>query len=470
MQRCRETPRGMIEYRLGGGLSRALADLATGARRAKEEHGAETGGVEALLHALAQLLSADVDACLDFAQLGGHRHLTSLIDSPSSACADAAAAAVAAALTHLPPGWGFPVARAPFFEPLPPPLSFELGSFLAAPAANGDVLRALLRCGGASLPPPGAAAAASAPPLLVRRIPPQAQRQRAQEDVGFLLWPCALPLARWVVAHRAQLLGCSARRRVLELGSGVGLVGLAAGLFALPPFCGAGAGCACARGGGGDGGGSAPHAEVLLTDFNPAVLANLRHNASLNDPSRHAAADGGRGPVEGADPWGAARLGALAPCAARSPLFATAAFDWAAEVAEAAGGAEGGRPLPHEAPFHLILGSDIICSDADAALVAGVLRRRLAPRGEGVAVICSPPPFNRWGIAHLPAALAAEGLEFVERVMAPAFLGDEFVGEGAGEDAVRTAGERGRALAEEVATGSGFEAGCRLFIVTLPAR
>ena len=455
------SPRALISFRLDGGLSTAVAAL-----RAPPT---ETD-LDAHLLALSRLLAADVDTSLDFALRGGHRHLAALVSSPSSSTADAAAAAAAAALAHLPAGWGFPVAPAPFFEPLPPPLTFSLGSFLAAPATSSGALGSALRCPGA--PPPvttTAAAVPPPPPLLVRRIPPQAQRQRAQEDVGFLLWPCALPLARWVVAHRAQLLGCRARARVLEIGAGVGLVGLAAGVFALPPYCGA---CACGGGGSSDGEPPLPHAEVLLTDFNPAVLANLRHNAARNDPTRHAGAAGA-----GADPWGAARLGALAPHA-RAPLFSTRPYDWAAEAAgrgssgsgggTSAGGSDPAEPLAGEAPFHLILGSDIICSDEDAALVAGVLRRRLAPRGEGVAVICSPPPHNRWGIGHLPAALAAEGLEFVEEVVAPAFLGDAFAGEGAGEEEVRGASERGRALAEEVATGSGFEAGCRLWIVTLP--
>jgi predicted nicotinamide N-methyase len=399
-----------------------------------------------------------VDISLDFALLGGHRLIASALrGARCDAVADAAAEAAAAALAHLPPGWGFPVAPAPFFEPLPPPLSFSLGTFLSAPAASGGgALGAALRCGGAPLPP---VAVAAAPPVLVRRIPPQAQRQRAQEDVGFLLWPCALPLARWVVAHRQQLLGCAARRRVLELGAGVGLVGLAAGIFALPPFCGGA--CACARGAGGGGGGG--QAEVLLTDFNPAVLQNLRHNAALNEPALHTgaagAAAGAAGGGAGGDEWGAARLCALAPHA-RAPLFSVQPFDWAAEDAG------DGAPLGGVAPFNLILGSDIICSDEDAALVAGVLRRRLAPRGAGVAVICSPPPFNRWGVAHLPAALAAEGLTFVEEVMAPVFLADAYVGEGEEEGARARAAERGRALAEDVATGAGFEAGCRLWIVT----
>ncbi|MEZ4863661.1 MAG: methyltransferase domain-containing protein [Caldilineaceae bacterium] len=41
---------------------------------------------------------------------------------------------------------------------------------------------------------------------------------------GFLLWESAVALARWLVQHRDQVTG----RRVLELGAGVGLAGLAA--------------------------------------------------------------------------------------------------------------------------------------------------------------------------------------------------------------------------------------------------
>lgn len=449
------SPRASLALRLSGGLNAPLSILAASFHATCALPSTDEPAL-ALTRAcswLAAALPTDVDLALEFALRGGHRHLAVALTSTLEPLSEAAGEAVSAALALLPPGWGFPYAAPPSFEPLPPPLLFDFASFLHAPACDADALhaRAGLACPGRSPPTPDA----PLPPLLIRRIPPQVTRQRAQADVGFVLWPCSLPLARWVVAHRGPLLGCPARRRVLELGSGVGLVGLVAGLCALPPFCGAGGGCGC-----GCALGDQP-ARVTLSDFNPAVLANLRHNAALNDPFLHAAHAGGGGDAE--DAWGARVLGALAQGArCKEPLFRTIALDWEAD----AGGEPGAAPPEDDAPYDLILGSDIICSDADAAMVAGVLARRLAPRGRGLGVVCSPPPFNRWGIGALPGALAAAGLAWEERVVDAAFLADAYVAPGGAGEA--EAGARGRALAEDVCVGSGFEQGCRLWLVSRP--
>jgi hypothetical protein len=48
------------------------------------------------------------------------------------------------------------------------------------------------------------------------------------ETIPQFLWPAAAPLAEWIVCHRQLFEG----RTVLELGSGVGLAGLTAALFA----------------------------------------------------------------------------------------------------------------------------------------------------------------------------------------------------------------------------------------------
>jgi len=88
-----------------------------------------------------------------------------------------------------------------------------------------------------------------------------ARRQSAQEDVGFVMWPSAVALSKWLIANPNSILGKS----VVELGSGCGLTGLvAAGIQS-------------------NGGPDFGEHSVTLTDFNPTVLENAQRNISLND-------------------------------------------------------------------------------------------------------------------------------------------------------------------------------------------
>jgi len=100
----------------------------------------------------------------------------------------------------------------------------------------------------------------SLPSLLISELPPssdgKAFRERPEHDVtGWSVWGSSVVLARFCCnARGAALLG---GRRVLELGAGCGLAGLAA----------------AARAGA---------ASVALTDCNEHTLANLRENAARN--------------------------------------------------------------------------------------------------------------------------------------------------------------------------------------------
>jgi len=98
-------------------------------------------------------------------------------------------------------------------------------------------------------PPPDEVALDEAASVLVRRVP---SRQRQQRDTGFVLWPAALVLARYV-RDNAHLVR---DRVVLELGAGAGLSGIACAALAK---------------------------KVVLTDSNDECLRNLAYNARLND-------------------------------------------------------------------------------------------------------------------------------------------------------------------------------------------
>lgn len=84
--------------------------------------------------------------------------------------------------------------------------------------------------------------------VLVR---PVKERQQSQFDVGFQMWPAAVILSRWLCRNPHVLGG----RRVLEVGSGLGLCGIVAAHMA---------------------------ADVTLSDFNPVVLRALEASVALN--------------------------------------------------------------------------------------------------------------------------------------------------------------------------------------------
>jgi predicted nicotinamide N-methyase len=79
-------------------------------------------------------------------------------------------------------------------------------------------------------------------------------RQTSQEDVGFVMWPSSIVLSLYISRH-ADLF---AHRTVLELGAGCGLTGMVAGR--VPGV-----------------------KSVTSTDYNDAVLENLRANVLIND-------------------------------------------------------------------------------------------------------------------------------------------------------------------------------------------
>jgi predicted nicotinamide N-methyase len=88
-------------------------------------------------------------------------------------------------------------------------------------------------------------------------------RQSSQADVGFLMWPSAVVLSRYLVTNPDIL----CEKNVLELGAGCGLTGLVAGQIKASQI-----------------GGNNPESStgVLLTDFNTTVVKNCEQNISLN--------------------------------------------------------------------------------------------------------------------------------------------------------------------------------------------
>mmetsp|Transcript_9308 Transcript_9308/g.22860 ORF Transcript_9308/g.22860 Transcript_9308/m.22860 type:complete len:460 (-) Transcript_9308:29-1408(-) len=104
-------------------------------------------------------------------------------------------------------------------------------------------------------------------------------RQSAQKDVGFVMWPSAVVLSRWLVSNPTALHG----KTVLELGAGCGLTGLVAAkiiqnnkkqddntLNASDTRTSTSTELSNSS-------------SVILTDFNEIVVRNLRGNIALNN-------------------------------------------------------------------------------------------------------------------------------------------------------------------------------------------
>lgn len=260
-------------------------------------------------------------------------------------------------------------------------------------------------------PAPSCALAAGADDLSVKRF---SRRQLLQTGgIATRVWTASVLLARWAARHmhalRAmaqcglpsaadqQLFG-SGKGRVLELGCGLGVAGIAAAM------------CGCS---------------VLLTDSHGAALSSCRAAVAANaqrlqkNNSARAFRDGGQVKSIGEflDASGASTCGAAF----------TMDMDW--------------NRLPHLLPhekFSCIIAADIVHEEQHAPLVASCIRVRsctgtslahpplghvppsqhlLAPRG--VCLLSNADAHSRYGMDLLPQQLQQQGLCVVATLPLP---------------------------------------------------
>jgi len=317
-------------------------------------------------------------------------------------------------------------------EAPPAPWRFLLGEFAAVGAAaeeSGSEALGAVDAWAAALP---AAAAPSAwrPrgwEVMAQRLH---MRMTSHDDVGAVLWPAAAVLSRWLVAHPQVLSG----RDVLEIGAGMGLTGIVAA-------------------------GQARRA--VLSDFNWAVLCNLRRNIALNggelcfEPAvataKEGAEDEGAGQVDassgdagvgdGATRSGAAASGGAEGSAGRSNALRDGLVDAQWLDWDALPGSESPRTASCPADFDdassgrfdAVIATDMVISLSDCRGVARVCATCLRPGG--FAVFAVAPPDVRFGTEHLGPALEAAGLAVTKQTVAP-----RFAVSGGGEAAAATGG------------------------------
>ena len=177
-------------------------------------------------------------------------------------------------------------------------------------------------------------------------VQPVSSAQESQFTVGFMMWPAAVILSRWI-RHAPSDLFLS--RTVHELGAGLGLSGLAAADLA---------------------------SSVVLSDFNPVVVENLRENIGLNDASS---------------------------------TCSTCILDWNDPASI------------RDKQVDLVIASDVVCQASDAVLLAATIKAAMLP--SGAAIIVLPCPDSRFGTEAFPVSLTEVGLEWTStRVRRPDLL------------------------------------------------
>eukprot|EP00557_Chaetoceros_sp_GSL56_P007642 CAMPEP_0176502650 /NCGR_PEP_ID=MMETSP0200_2-20121128/14872_1 /TAXON_ID=947934 /ORGANISM="Chaetoceros sp., Strain GSL56" /LENGTH=529 /DNA_ID=CAMNT_0017901747 /DNA_START=417 /DNA_END=2006 /DNA_ORIENTATION=- len=224
------------------------------------------------------------------------------------------------------------------------------------------------------------------------------ERQSAQEDVGFVMWPSAVVLASWLLDQEDELwlVKSGGRKRVLEIGAGCGLTGMVAARMMM-------------AGGGGGGGGDESEgglAQVILTDFHRKVLMNIQRNISLNgldDVAKvmHLDFYSHSGATQQRDGWKGTEL---------SLLLQDHAFEAAAPVLDQDHHHDDHHhQMDNQPPVDLILAADTICKASDSVAVSDTIYHALVPGGE--AIVVSADAQHRFGVDIFEKECRRNGLQ-----------------------------------------------------------
>jgi len=169
----------------------------------------------------------------------------------------------------------------------------------------------------------------------------------ADDLTGLSIWASAYVLAHWMVVKEGSLEG----KVVMELGSGCGLAGIAMAKLTAA-------------------------SEVVLTDFSPNTLENLRFNVALN----------ARDEAGGCTPT-------------------VHALDWTNK-----------GTWPDHGSVDVICGSDLVYDDGMASLLAPLVAHLLRPGGEFIHAF---PERGRVGVEDQTEVFAAAGLRLSSKVDVP---------------------------------------------------
>ncbi|CAH0489981.1 unnamed protein product [Peronospora farinosa] len=173
--------------------------------------------------------------------------------------------------------------------------------------------------------------------VLIHQVP---TRMTGQRKTGYLLWGAAFVLARWIHKHRELFMG----KRVIEVGSGLGLAGITAARYA---------------------------SQTTLTDYQADTCTALEYNAQLNKPFTHEF-----------DP--------------AKPEVKVSLLDWDLPAS-----------IESVPKAQVVIGSDIICEPSTAEGFLRVVRHHVLSDPHGVAYLMNANSHSRFGVTNLHALLAA---------------------------------------------------------------
>ncbi|KAK1735825.1 lysine methyltransferase [Skeletonema marinoi] len=180
-------------------------------------------------------------------------------------------------------------------------------------------------------------------------------RQSSQGDVGYVMWPSAIVLSRWLLSNPQHILGKS----VLEIGAGCGLVGIAAARLFAQSNC-------------------EKKKCVTITDVNDLVIDNIAKNIVLNDVSEVA-------------------------CVAKLDFYEQTGNNESGKWIE-------GFTFEYRDPVEVILAADIICQPSDAVAAAKTIYDALVPTTGRAYVVCADSE-HRFGIEIFQEECERVGLE-----------------------------------------------------------
>ena len=188
-------------------------------------------------------------------------------------------------------------------------------------------------------------------------------------NAEIVMWPSAVVLSTWLLSNSKFICG----KKVLELGSGCGLVGLVAAETAW----------------GNKEGDNELSFHVTMTDFNETVLRNIDRNIRLNDFSGVAEAN----KLDFYDQSGNNKTG----------------------------GWLDGAGTCHR-PVDVVVAADVICKPEDAIAVANTIHDALKPGGK--AAIVSADAKHRFGVDKFEAECHRLGLSIISTDVADINNGD----------------------------------------------
>jgi predicted nicotinamide N-methyase len=188
------------------------------------------------------------------------------------------------------------------------------------------------------------------------------------------MWPSAVILATWLVTNPSLLFGdCSRSTTVLELGAGCGLTGLVAARLQQQQQRNQEQQSGPKRVTSTE---EESTPSVLLTDFNPTVLENLKRNVELNEVT---------------------------------DVCRVVGLDFYQQIANSSTDHWTDMDGVAREPVDVVLGADIICQPADAVATAHTLNRVLRVGGSAY-VVCADAA-HRFGVDHFATECQRVGLQ-----------------------------------------------------------